>query len=141
MKKFKFSYLVSCLMVMTLCVGFASCSEDDETKGNGEIKSSSLVGTWQCTWNKGYLHEQEFEEDYEEWDEAITDLVVTFNSNGTGVFEEDGYSEPFTWVIAGNKLTMYSNEYDDEGTNADYWCPVKLFDEFSLYKFTGQPMS
>ena len=22
-----------------------------------------------------------------------------------------------------------------------YWCPVKLFDEFSLYKFTGQPMS
>ena len=35
------------------------------------------------------------------------------------MFEEDGYSEPFTWVIAGNKLTMYSNEYDDEGTNAD----------------------
>ena len=23
----------------------------------------------------------------------------------------------------------------------NYWCPVKLFDEFSLYKFTGQPMS
>ena len=22
-----------------------------------------------------------------------------------------------------------------------YWCPVKLFNEFSLYKFTGQPMS
>lgn len=24
---------------------------------------------------------------------------------------------------------------------SDYWCPVKLFDEFSLYKFTGLPVS
>lgn len=120
MRKFRFSYLVSCLMVVALCVGFASCSEDDETKGNGEIKGSNLVGTWECTWNKGYLREQDFEEDNEEWDEPYTDMVVTFKSDGTAITIDEGDVDSFRWTLSGNKLTMiYDDEYDDSSENTD----------------------
>ncbi|MEE1223235.1 MAG: hypothetical protein UHL07_06885 [Bacteroidaceae bacterium] len=52
-------------------------------------------------------------------------------------FVDNGY-KPDTVTVVGWLKDM-PNQYKDMKTF--YWCPVKLFDEFSLYKFTGQPMS
>lgn len=46
MKK-NFYSLFAVMMAVVLCVGFTSCSSDDDEDG-GSVSLSDLVGTWQC---------------------------------------------------------------------------------------------
>ena len=123
-----YKFLLSLLM-MALCVGFASCGEDNDNNPNnnggddgngvdngGGTVTASIVGTWQSTWRKGY---EIVDGVRREWDESDTEEHAVFYSDGTGEWGDGGY-EDFTWRLSGNKLTMYYI-YDDE---ADI-CTVK----------------
>ena len=70
MKKIELKFWLSC-MVMALCVGFTSCSDDDDEGIAGDAKTL-IIGTWQSTWTKGY---EIYDGEKEEWDEAYTDEV------------------------------------------------------------------
>ena len=102
----KFGFLLSFLM-MALCVGFTSCSDDDDEKG-GQI-TASIVGTWQSTWESGYEIE---DGEKDEWSEEYTEEILTFNADGTATNPSlsDGYSDNFTWKISGNQLILCSGE-------------------------------
>lgn len=115
----KFGFLLSFLM-MALCVGFTSCSDDDDEKG-GQI-TGSIVGTWQTTWSKGYGYDKIYNES-DKWDEAYTEDIFVFNSNGTGCLydeedyyeDEEDYHEDFTWTLSGRTLTIvYGDEDEDD---------------------------
>ena len=68
-KKF-FQGLLLFFVAAVLSVGFVSCKDDDET-------GFSLVGTWKCEY---------VENDGDSWYE-----LYTFNSNGTGAWQEFVY--------------------------------------------------
>ncbi|WP_294620017.1 lipocalin family protein [uncultured Bacteroides sp.] len=111
MKKFELKFWLSC-MVMALCVGFTSCSDDDDEGIAGDAKTL-IIGTWQSTWNKGY---EIYDGEKEEWDEAYTDEVYTFKKDGTGTYKDeyDNSTDPFTWSVSGNKLKL---TYDDNDSD------------------------
>ena len=90
MKKIELKFWLSC-MVMALCVGFTSCSDDDD---------------------EGIADDGE----KEEWDEAYTNEVYTFKKDGTGTYKDeyDNSTDPFTWSISGNKLKL---TYDDNDSD------------------------
>lgn len=117
MKKFGFDFLATLLMVMAVCVGFASCSDDDD---DVNVNKSSLVGTWTSVWEKGYSIDRDGEK--ESWDEPSTGWTIVFNADGTGYeYEEDGYSDDFTWTLSGNKISV-----TDEDGDTDVWTVVSL---------------
>lgn len=51
MKKFKF--LLMLLLGVVMSVSFVSCGDDDDDDNNGQSASSSIVGTWNLTYNDG----------------------------------------------------------------------------------------
>lgn len=109
MKNFELKFWLSCL-VMALCIGFASCSDDDDEGIAGDAKTL-IVGTWEATWSKGY---EIYEGEKETWNEPFDDEIYTFKEDGTGTYEEVGYTaDTFTWSISGNKLTI-TDKYDSE---------------------------
>ncbi len=90
------------LMAAVTCVGFASCSNDEDEAGN-EDSSASIVGSWKCSWGS---------EDYS---------IATFMENGSGVVieyepEDDGeyrkYYDYFHWGMGGQTLYI---EWDEGG--------------------------
>lgn len=96
-KKF-FQGLFAFFVAAVLSVGFVSCKDDDETPSPGNPSGSStsntssfsIVGKWMCEWDDG--------------DEIGYDLI-TFNSNGTGAWQE------FVYENGKSKLCDY--EYFD----------------------------
>lgn len=81
--------LFTTLVMVVLCVGFASCSKsDDEPSSN----NAAIVGTWAE-------------------DSSVEQFVYTFNSDGTGKFEiYNGTtlekSESLTYKVSGTALTI-----------------------------------
>ena len=77
------SKLTTILLMLLLCVGVYSCSDDKDDDPETESKKSSIVGSWKAT----------FGDDYE---------IYTFNANGTGKFTvyEEGeiYTETFAYA-------------------------------------------
>ncbi len=99
-------YLSFLLFAFVLSAGFASCSDDDEG-----VDSSAIVGKWEITWSEGYERDSEDPEYDDEWSEAVGGIYVVFNSDGTG-YEEDE-SDPFTWTLEGDKITVKSKYYTE----------------------------
>jgi len=81
--------LFTTLVMVVLCVGFASCSKsDDEPSSN----NASIVGTWAE-------------------DSSVEQYVYTFNSDGTGKHEIFNgttleKSTPTTYKVSGATLTI-----------------------------------
>jgi hypothetical protein len=89
----------SLVMLMTMCVGFSSCSKDDEEEGDGNDTkkfSELLVGKWKY---HSYYNA--------DWIEVSYDSFIQFNSDGSVSFR--GYK---TWEVAG-KGGAYYNQYGD----------------------------
>lgn len=97
MRNFKF---LSLLMFVVLSVGFTACGDDDDD----EISADNLVGTWELYWSAGY---EKYNGEEDRWDEAVDEsdkFRMTFNSDGTGVEDDDNQS--FNWKLDGKKLTI-----------------------------------
>ena len=109
------------LMAIMFSFSFASCDDDDDVDnyGNNEL----LIGEWQQTWSKGY---EIFNGEKEEFDEAQTDMFVTFKADGTGFDSETGEKFPFVWKLNGNVLTI---TYTDEGEEDSNSVIVKQLNE------------
>ena len=91
-------FLVSLVALVTLCVGFSSCSKDDDEGGSGDTKKFSelLVGKW-----KYYSYYNS------DWFEVEPDVYVQFNADGS--FSPGGkFNGNFTtWEIIGTGGTSY----------------------------------
>ncbi len=106
MKRFKL--LFGLLLTAVLCLGFASCSDDEE--GGGDPIPSGLCGTWHGSASRA-------------------SCSITFNSNKTGSMSFStpsfGYEYEFTYKCNGNNITTtgvrarYDNSGDVEVKN-DY---------------------
>lgn len=101
MKQFKF---VSYLLVAVLCLGFSSCSSDDD---DYEINEENLAGTWQLTHTKGW--KIEFGEK-NEWDRDETHY---FNAISIKIDEKSSYISGegddreeliLTWELKGDRF-------------------------------------
>ena len=91
MEKLKY---FSFVLLMVLCAGFTSCSDDDDEEGSGNV---SIVGAWQKESNAG--------------------SVYHFNANGklsSYLFSSDyatATAEVSTWELSGNTLCLFGDEY------------------------------
>jgi len=108
MKQFRF---LSYLFVAVLCLGFVSCSDDDD------FEDSQIVGTWTVTKEEGYEY---VDGEKDPWNESYKDgeWVYVLNEDGTGEEYEDNYGPyGFTWKLKnGNKLTLDFNYIDEPRT-------------------------
>lgn len=95
-----------CLMVfalVTLCVGFQGCSDDDSD-------NDAIVGKWQC----------DYDAYGDEWDEP---LILFFDDDGTGYewFSDEpfSYRSEFTYVVkSSSKIRIMLD--DDETYDLKY---------------------
>ena len=93
MKTFR---LFATLLVIALCAGFTSCSDDDEDE-------NPLVGVWSYTWGGGNKE------------------IVTFKSDGNGtwesydVYDDESNTESFSYTFDGStKLVLDWGDDDPE---------------------------
>ncbi len=93
MKTFR---LFATLLVIALCAGFTSCSDDDEDE-------NPLVGVWSYTWGGGNKE------------------IVTFKSDGKGtwesydVYDDESNTESFSYTFDGStKLVLDWGDDDPE---------------------------
>ena len=106
MKKVKaFKWMFACTLV-ALCVGFASCSDDDDNENSG---NGPLVGSWQVVhraWTSIYNERENSGED------AVEDgAIVKFMSNGTWSSSrgEEGFNSGTYSYNEGTILVTYPN--------------------------------
>ena len=98
--------LLSYFMVIALCVGFVSCSDDDDEKNY----STLIVGTWQLTHTKGW---EMYQGEKDTWDKDDNSEFFVIKADGSGYTYDLGYEnerEPFTWYINGNTVTIEDDE-------------------------------
>lgn len=109
MKLFKF---LGITLMMTLCAGFISCSDDDEEESTPAYSADALVGEWWMT----------CEEYTESWSDEVDvfnctpseEYRIIFNSDKSGLLEsgsnqimEHGGHYNFTWNISGDKIVAW----------------------------------
>ncbi len=96
MKKKLFNWLYL-LVAVVMCVGFASCSEEEGNKGTLD-SNVSLVGTWEYTTGSDFL-------------------IATFNADGTGTLTEYDNGnvdiDAFKWVLSKNDKLIITDENGD----------------------------
>ena len=71
MKTFRF---FATLLVIALCAGFTSCSDDDEEENSVEISLANLQGTWDMI--KCYGWEYDDNNQKENWTEDVSSLKI-----------------------------------------------------------------
>ena len=77
------------MLLLLTCVGFAACSDDEDSSGGYE---SMIVGTWS---DSG----------------AYDDYCITFYPNGKYLEEDDGYEYYGRYIINKNFLTLIEEDY------------------------------
>ena len=101
MKQFK---LLSFLFVAVLCLGFTSCSDDDDPT----FEDSQIVGTWTVT-------KYESEEGIDPYEDG--EWIFTFENNGDGhEFEYPSYSDDFKWSLSNGNQITFKYDMGDELT-------------------------
>ena len=73
MKTFRF---FATLLVIALCAGFTSCSDDDEEENSVEISLANLQGTWDMI--KCYGWEYDDNNQKENWTEDVSGEYIFF---------------------------------------------------------------
>lgn len=113
----KLKYLSFALLI-ALCAGFVSCSDDEDDEPDGGGNGSGIVGMWQGVTSDNYykengnIIEQGTAED-------VSGVKFNFKSDGTfNIYEYDGEGEWFespagTWDYSAGILTLYY-PWDDE---------------------------
>lgn len=102
-------YLLMLFVAILPAIAFTSCSDDDD---NLPLTEANLVGSWKSVRIVGW--EKEDGKIVDRWDEAFTDEVYTFNADGTGVYNDSGYTSSFHWCIDGN--TLYIDAWSEDYT-------------------------
>lgn len=109
MKKFQFS--VFAMMIMALvCVGFASCGDDDDS-GNDGNSGGTIVGTWYFASSQNIMEDGERmpDEFYTANSDDYQELVFK-NDNTFEEWDADkgswGKRVTGTYSLSGNKLTI-----------------------------------
>lgn len=104
MKTEKAFYSVLCLLFLFFT--FTACNNDDEDGIAGDAQTL-IIGTWRVTSGSGYDIVDGVRENWSESYDGDDYYAYTFNSNGTGIFEEAwGNGWTFTWSISGNEITV-----------------------------------
>ncbi len=100
---FKWLFL---FVTVVMCIGFASCGDDEEVKpdnGGNTNNEVSFVGTWKHTFSGGYS-------------------IFVINTNGRGTYIEYNNGgqktdeDRCTWKVEGERLTLV---YDDDPNDID----------------------
>lgn len=102
---------LSLLLMITLCTGFISCSDDDEN-----INSDLLVGKWKAVQYEGW--EKGNDGSYDDLGDSNPDLYTVINTDGTGYDYESTYpndKNAFTWTLSGNKIHLIYTHNSEEG--------------------------
>ena len=91
----------SLAMLMVMCVGFASCSKDENKGGNGGMSqkdfSKQIVGKWKYF---AYYHDG--------WNVVENGNYIQFNSDGT--LSSSNYK---TWKVIGEGSTIFTVNGND----------------------------
>lgn len=117
MEKKSFWSLFAIMMVSALCLGLASCSDDDDDNEGGNVNLENvepgvLTGKWQCV---SIACVEDGEKDNREVNESY---YLIINEDGTAIvnprhlFDDLGGSSTDTatyWTAEGNKLTLRRN--------------------------------
>ncbi len=88
------------LAMMAMVIAFSGCSKDDDD-------DFSIVGTWQ---QESFEMAVDFGvpgvDDMVLADDEGDDVTITFNDDGTGSATDSEGTEPFTWTLSGDVLTI-----------------------------------
>ena len=97
-------------------VSFSACSDDDDNN----VNSNLLYGTWQEVHSSGYALENGQKVD--EWDEVVREKsFYSFNSNGTGSYDNDAVEWDIRYTQSGNKLQMNCTDTQRDETFNYTW--------------------
>ena len=93
------------LLVIALCAGFTSCSDDDEEENSVEISLANLQGTWDMI--KCYGWEYDDNNQKENWTEDVSGEYIFFeDTDGNGGYSDGSHTYYFASSINGNKLIL-----------------------------------
>ena len=100
-------YLSVILLLLAVCVGFTSCSDDDKDEPNIGI-SKIIVGEWDSEFLGDAKDINTNDLNVNDTRLGSVDSRLVFNSNGKGyeVDEWDGTKTEFSYTISGNTLRM-----------------------------------
>lgn len=112
------------LMLVSVSVGFVSCSDDDDNKADG----NSLLGTWQMvksvytengTIERTINSTEDLEEDgFYVWLTVEKEMLYMSSNIET---DKDDYEEPYTYKVNGDKLILTdANSKDHETWTLNY---------------------
>lgn len=129
------------LLVATLCLGFYSCSEDDDK----EVNVTNLQGTWQRTHlTYSFTDSNGMVTESEDRDETNSEAPsrYEFRANGTfaegfwlgSEYSEDGYWEGYYKVE--NKQLMMSETEEFISDEYDYFNIIELTDARMVLEVT-----
>ena len=95
MKTFRF---FATLLVIALCAGFTSCSDDDEEENSVEISLANLQGTWDMI--KCYGWEYDDNNQKENWTEDVSGEYIFFeDTDGNGGYSDGSHTYYFASYI------------------------------------------
>ena len=102
MKTFRF---FATLLVIALCAGFTSCSDDDEVENSVEFSLANLQGTRDMI--KCYGWEYDDNNQKENWTEDVSGEYIFFeDTDGNGGYSDGSHTYYFASSIIGNKLIL-----------------------------------
>ena len=108
--KFNF-FAILCVIAIVVSTVFTSCNKDDDDSGSTDPKD--LVGTWKLLseewWEKDADGESEHDKETFDADDVF---LITFNSNGTYLVDDNGDTTTGTWKTDGNKLIWNRGSYN-----------------------------
>ncbi|MBQ9076826.1 MAG: hypothetical protein IJY31_03175 [Muribaculaceae bacterium] len=95
----KLKNLFGILMMLSLCAGFVSCSDDDEEDNAGGINQSLLIGSWlRMDGNQKWVFEADGK--FEWW----------WNNEYSGEWELDCDDDRSTWHMEGDVIVLYGDD-------------------------------
>lgn len=116
MKKKSFWSLFAVMMVSVLCLGLASCSDDDDDEGGNvnleNVEPGVLTGKWQCVSIACVEDGEKYNRDVNESYYLILNEDGTAAINPQYLFDDLGRSSTDTaiyWSTEGNRLTLRRN--------------------------------
>lgn len=110
------------MMIVALCAGFASCSNDDDEKNEGAyIETADLIGTWNAIWVVGnYTNDNDPTKNKEwncNWENAkkleldwffFTTMKFDTVNKGEATDGDDKYA--FAWTLKNSILSVDFSE-------------------------------
>jgi len=106
------------IVLIALCMGFSSCSKDENVSNGGNNNPENLIGHWYYqkggSWSLGDAH---IGKGYPDNSQIIFKKDGTYEASDSNPYNDWDYYG--TWSVKGDKLTVLQSYYNFNGARKD----------------------